>query len=862
VAPHCDTANERLRRWVEYEARRRAREMGVIVVAGQEPMLFVGGEVLVGHRDRDLITECLAKGGEIVPPLPLGEMPDEVRRTRELNPAEFPMPIQIRFAGPVREERPESTLPELHERWRKEGPAPRILVSDPRSASLASFVGRHAAEGRNIILNAAGSPTTLPVRDPREGLGVGEGDDPGAWASFGPPANIVKTWQLVESVRLVRSLEPVVWIAILDTGFRIGPNGEPLPGDGETDSDFGLGVPGVNIIRPGTPVGGPAVIGSTRFHGHGSASVAAALVGNKVGAAGTGGTVARPFFFHIDCTMDHTLKALRYVTAWGLDIASMSYRSIVYSFLGINDVPSDYDECFQFAHDHGVICITGAGNDEERLPDLHVRPATRTPGVITVGALDGGDARPNSNYGSSVDIWAPGTNIPIAPHETSGATFNDTSAAAPFVAGVAAMMRAVDPLLHPAKVKEILVRTGWPGTPGSRVSKGLDAYAAVLDVLGGTLPADLWEPNQTAATAAPLYDMGGGVLRPLYGFATRARGDVDYWKFELKSVSDVTVTLDWYARLGHLSIEIESTDADDVSAGEMTASGGPGTSRLAGTLSPGTYVLRVTGSALTAYELKVTPKPATIREDIFEPNDSFEGAAPLHFEPLAFPALRAWGPGDYQATLHRERGPLFPIMALNEDYFELNVPPFGADLRQSQVVISGADQPIDIELFDESRQLIESWPGRKAALTIKPPPDKISYLKISGTKPTRYRLGFGRWVDPSMLPDEIEDTRVLPPWWEDPRFALDDPVVHFGIDVNPGRDDGRILLALPGEELGVELLDMRGTVVGRAVSDAGGRLEVATDGLETGSYLMRVKRAPERAGVKPELRFLPPLRFR
>lgn len=78
MAPGCDEANERLGRWAERETRRRAREMGAVAVADEEPMLFVAGEVLVGRKDRDLIEECLAKGGEVIPPLPLAEAPVEV----------------------------------------------------------------------------------------------------------------------------------------------------------------------------------------------------------------------------------------------------------------------------------------------------------------------------------------------------------------------------------------------------------------------------------------------------------------------------------------------------------------------------------------------------------------------------------------------------------------------------------------------------------------------------------------------------------------------------------------------------------------------------------------------------------------
>jgi hypothetical protein len=54
---------------------------------------------------------------------------------------------------------------------------------------------------------------------------------------------------------------------------------------------------------------------------------------------------------------------------------------------------------------------------------------------------------------------------------------------------------------------------------------------------------------------------------------------------------------------------------------------------MAGTLRPANYVLRVAGSGLTAYELSVRPKLAVIKADIFEPNDSFDSATRLLFDP-------------------------------------------------------------------------------------------------------------------------------------------------------------------------------------------------------------------------------------
>jgi subtilisin family serine protease len=177
---------------------------------------------------------------------------------------------------------------------------------------------------------------------------------------------------------------------------------------------------------------------------------------------------------------------------------------------------STWDKAFDFAVANGVVLVAAAGNGDDdnvgqELPNYNVRPATRTPGVITVGALDASDnATTYSNFGSSISVWAPGNNIPVAPDgaNPNGSQPSGTSMASPIVAGVAAMMRAVNPALDSVAVRQILVETGWPGT--GRVSRGLDAQAAVLGALKGTLPKDLSEPNNTAATATELFPVGPG----------------------------------------------------------------------------------------------------------------------------------------------------------------------------------------------------------------------------------------------------------------------------------------------------------------------------------------------------------------
>jgi len=108
----------------------------------------------------------------------------------------------------------------------------------------------------------------------------------------------------------------------------------------------------------------------------------------------------------------------------------------------------------------------GNGNSTGVAQDACTSSPARVPGALTVGATDSADrAASFSNYGSCVDLFAPGVGITSAWYTTSTATntISGTSMATPHVAGVAALVLSTTTSASPATVASTVTAVATPG---------------------------------------------------------------------------------------------------------------------------------------------------------------------------------------------------------------------------------------------------------------------------------------------------------------------------------------------------------------------------------------------------------------
>lgn len=311
-----------------------------------------------------------------------------------------------------------------------------------------------------------------------------------------------------------------VIVAVIDTGVLL--NHPDLAGQLTTGYDFISDVARANDgngrdANPDDP--GDETQGGSSFHGTHVAGTIAAASDNTRGVAGVGWDLKIMPLRALGVgggTSADIIQALRY--AAGLTNVSGSLpdqkADIINLSIGGPDSSAAEQAVFTQVREAGVIIVAAAGNEATSNPSY---PAAYD-GVVSVSAVDSNtQLAPYSNFGTSVDVAAPGGNtsrdlnndgypdgiLSTVGNDSSGSVeyvygfYQGTSMAAPHVAGVAGLMKALKTDLMPDDFDAFLTSgaiTTDIGTTGkdSQFGYGLiNAFQAVQAAASGTIPTVL-----------------------------------------------------------------------------------------------------------------------------------------------------------------------------------------------------------------------------------------------------------------------------------------------------------------------------------------------------------------------------------
>jgi subtilisin family serine protease len=134
----------------------------------------------------------------------------------------------------------------------------------------------------------------------------------------------------------------------------------------------------------------------------------------------------------------------------------------------------------------GVTVAVAAGNSAA---DACTTSPASAPSAVTVGASDAADVQAAfSNFGTCVDLYAPGVNVTSAYHSAANAYagMSGTSMAAPHVAGAAALVLQANPAATPAQVAQQLTARA---STGRLTGLGAGSPNVLLQVRGWKRPS-------------------------------------------------------------------------------------------------------------------------------------------------------------------------------------------------------------------------------------------------------------------------------------------------------------------------------------------------------------------------------------
>jgi thermitase len=175
-------------------------------------------------------------------------------------------------------------------------------------------------------------------------------------------------------------------------------------------------------------------------------------------------------------TLEGAIKSIDYATKMNVHVMSNSWGGGGFSQALLDSINA--------AEQKGIVFVAAAGNsrnDNDRWPAY---PATyENENIISVGAMDpNGKKASYSNYGlTTVDVFAPGTNIVSTYKNNKLKSLSGTSMATPHISGIVGLILSQNRAMTPTEIRKMIIESSVKGRNlgGYSIGGRSDAHAAL-----------------------------------------------------------------------------------------------------------------------------------------------------------------------------------------------------------------------------------------------------------------------------------------------------------------------------------------------------------------------------------------------